>query len=181
LPRDEVLARRDAVKATLDAFLDKSNADLAPLLQDALRPALAAYEELKTRGGCLDFLDLLVKARDLIRGNAAVREELQRRFSHYFVDEFQDTDPIQAELLLLLTADNPDESNWLNVTPVPDKLFLVGDPKQSIYRFRRADIAIYQRVKQMLLSRGAELLYVNTTSAAPHHCSRSSTPPLHRR
>jgi ATP-dependent exoDNAse (exonuclease V) beta subunit len=167
LSRDEALARRDAVKATLDAFLDKSNADLAPLLQEALRPALATYEELKTRGGCLDFLDLLVKARDLIRGNAAVREELQRRFSHYFVDEFQDTDPIQAELLLLLSADNPDESNWLNVSPIPGKLFLVGDPKQSIYRFRRADIAIYQQVKQMLLSRGAELLYVNTSFRSP--------------
>jgi superfamily I DNA/RNA helicase len=60
--------------------------------------APAGYEEFTTRGGRLDFLDLLVKARDLIRDNAAVREELQRRFTHYFVDEFQDTDPIQAEL-----------------------------------------------------------------------------------
>jgi ATP-dependent helicase/nuclease subunit A len=103
--RDEALARRDSVKADLDAFLSKSNADLAPLLQEALQPALAAYEELKTRGGRLDFLDLLIKARDLIRDNGVVREELQRRFTHYFVDEFQDTDPIQAELLLLLSAD----------------------------------------------------------------------------
>src|SRR5262249_15575897 len=62
LSRDEVLARRDAVKADLDAFLRKSNADLAPLLQEALQPALAAYEELKTRAGRLDFLDLLIKA-----------------------------------------------------------------------------------------------------------------------
>ena len=90
------------MKADLDAFLRKSNADLAPLLQEALQPALAAYEELKTRGGRLDFLDLLIKARNLIRDNATVREELQKRFTHYFVDEFQDTDPIQAELLLLL-------------------------------------------------------------------------------
>ena len=110
---------------------------------------------------------MLIKARDLIRDNAAVREELQRRFTHYFVDEFQDTDPIQAELLLLLSADNPDESNWLNVSPIPGKLFLVGDPKQSIYRFRRADIAIYLQVKQMLLSRGAEPLYLNTSFRSP--------------
>jgi ATP-dependent exoDNAse (exonuclease V) beta subunit len=68
---------------------------------------------------------------------------------------------------LLLSAGNPDESNWLNVSPIPGKLFLVGDPKQSIYRFRRADIAIYQQVKQMLLSRGAELLYVNTSFRSP--------------
>ena len=155
------------MKADLDAFLSKSNADLAPLLQEALQPALAAYEELKARGGRLDFLDLLIKARDLIRDNAAVREELQKRFTHYFVDEFQDTDPIQAELLLLLAADNPQESNWLNVSPIPGKLFLVGDPKQSIYRFRRADVAIYLQVKQMLLSRGAEPLYLNTSFRSP--------------
>ena len=167
LSRDEVLARRDAVKADLDAFLRKSNADLAPLLQEALQPALARYEELKARGGRLDFLDLLIKARNLIRDNPTVRDELQRHFTHYFVDEFQDTDPIQAELLLLLSADNPQESNWLNVSPIPGKLFLVGDPKQSIYRFRRADVAIYLQVKEMLLSRGAEPLYLNTSFRSP--------------
>jgi ATP-dependent exoDNAse (exonuclease V) beta subunit len=167
MSRDDALARRDSVKADLDAFLRKSNADLAPLLQEALQPALGAYEELKTRGGRLDFLDLLIKARNLIRDNGAVREELQRRFTHYFVDEFQDTDPIQAELVLLLSADNPQESNWLNVSPIPGKLFLVGDPKQSIYRFRRADIAIFLQVKQMLLSHGAEPLDLNTSFRSP--------------
>jgi ATP-dependent exoDNAse (exonuclease V) beta subunit len=165
--RDQALERRDSAKAKLDAFLSKSNADLAPLLQEALQPALTAYEELKARGGRLDFLDLLIKARDLIRENQAVRGELQQRFTHYFVDEFQDTDPIQAELLLLLSADAPDESDWLSVTPVPGKLFLVGDPKQSIYRFRRADVAIYLQVKQMLLSGGAQPLYLNTSFRSP--------------
>jgi ATP-dependent exoDNAse (exonuclease V) beta subunit len=165
--RDGALARRDSIKAKLDAFLAKSNADLAPLLQEALRPALTAYEELKARGGRLDFLDLLIKARDLIRDNRIVREELQQRFTHYFVDEFQDTDPIQAELLLLLSADNPDENDWLKVKPIAGKLFFVGDPKQSIYRFRRADVAIYLQVKQMLLSRGAQPLYLNTSFRSP--------------
>ena len=149
-------------------------------MQEALQPALAAYEELKARGGRLDFLDLLIKARDLIRDNTAVREELQRRFTHYFVDEFQDTDPIQAELLLLLSADNPRESNWLNVSPIPGKLFLVGDPKQSIYRFRRADVAIYLQVKQMLLSRERNPCTSIRASAALRHCNPSSTPPLLR-
>jgi ATP-dependent helicase/nuclease subunit A len=130
-----------------------SNSDLAPLLQDALQPALTAYQDLKVGSGCVDFLDLLIKARDLVRDNRGVREELQRRFTHYFVDEFQDTDPIQAEIILLLAADDPDETNWLNVSPISGKLFFVGDPKQFIYRFRRADVAIYQQVKQMLSSR----------------------------
>ena len=56
------------------------------------------------------------------------------------MDEFQDTDPLQAELLLLLAADDPAERDWTAVRPVPGKLFIVGDPKQSIYRFRRADV-----------------------------------------
>jgi ATP-dependent exoDNAse (exonuclease V) beta subunit len=167
LSRDEVLAQRDPVKSDLDDFLKRSNADLAPLLQEALQPALTSYQELKARGGCVDFLDLLIKARDLVRDNRGVREELQNRFTHYFVDEFQDTDPIQAEVLLLLAADDPGETDWLNVSPIFGKLFFVGDPKQSIYRFRRADVAIYQQVKQMVLSRGAVPLYLNTSFRSP--------------
>ena len=65
----------------------------------------------------------------------------------FFVDEFQDTDPLKAEILLLLAADNPDEADWQVARPIPGKLFVVGDPKQSIYRFRRADIALYEKVK----------------------------------
>ncbi len=80
---------------------------------------------------------------------------------------FRIRNPIQAEVLLLLSADNPAETNWLNVSPVPGKLFFVGDPKQSIYRFRRADIAIYLQVKQMLLSRRADALYLNTSFRSP--------------
>ncbi len=88
---------------------------------------------------------------------------MQARFTHFFVDEFQDTDPLQAEILLLLAADDPGEDDWRQVTPVPGKLFLVGDPKQSIYRFRRADVAIYEAAKQQLLARGAELLQLSTS------------------
>ena len=68
---------------------------------------------------------------------------------------------------MLLAADDPGETNWLNVSPISGKLFLVGDPKQSIYRFRRADVAIYLQVKQMLLSRGAAPLYLNTSFRSP--------------
>jgi ATP-dependent exoDNAse (exonuclease V) beta subunit len=84
-------------------------------------------------------------------------------FTHFFVDEFQDTDPLQAEILLLLAADDAAETDWHNVRPVPGKLFLVGDPKQAIYRFRRADVAVYEDVKQRLLAAGAEVLHLNTS------------------
>ncbi|MBO0737949.1 MAG: UvrD-helicase domain-containing protein, partial [Alphaproteobacteria bacterium] len=157
LTRDEVLSRRDRAKSGLDAFVTASGADLAPLLHKALRAPIAEYERLKTRLGRLDFLDLLIKARDLIRDNAAVRNELQRRCSHFFIDEFQDTDPLQAEILFLLSADDGAVTDWRIARPVPGKLFLVGDPKQSIYRFRRADIALYEEVKARLIEAGAEL------------------------
>jgi ATP-dependent helicase/nuclease subunit A len=167
LSRDEVLARRDEAKTDLEAFIAASDADLAPLLHDALQAAIADYEVLKAKAGQLDFLDLLIKARDLIRDDAGVRHELQQRFSHLFVDEFQDTDPLQAEMLLLLAADDPDCTDWRAVHPVPGKLFLVGDPKQSIYRFRRADVAIYEEVKEHVVGSGAELLYLTTSFRAP--------------
>ena len=165
--RDEVLALRDQAKANLDAFIEASDADLAPLLHDALQTPIAAYEVLKAKAGRLDFLDLLIKARDLIRDSAAVRGELQRRISHFFVDEFQDTDPLQAEILLLLAADDPRETDWRAVRPVPGKLFLVGDPKQSIYRFRRADVALYEEVKERLRHVGAEVLHLTTSFRSP--------------
>lgn len=165
-PKDELLPRRDALKERLDAFVAASGADLAPLLRDELWEVVEAYEALKERTGCLDFLDLLVRARDLVRDDAAVRAELQRRFSHVFVDEFQDTDPLQAELLLLLAADDPAVDDWRRVRPVPGKLFLVGDPKQSIYRFRRADVALYESVKQQLLASGAALVYLTVSFRA---------------
>lgn len=167
LSRDEILARRDQAKAALDEFMRASDADLAPLLHQELREPIADYQRLKTRAGRLDFLDLLIRARDLIRDNDPVRGELQRRFSHFFVDEFQDTDPLQAESLLLLAADDPREKDWHKARPVPGKLFLVGDPKQSIYRFRRADVAIYEAVKQRLIGAGAELLHLTTSFRAP--------------
>ena len=109
----------------------------------------------------LDFMDLLLVARDLVRDRAAMRAELQHRISHIFVDEFQDTDPLQAEILLLLAADDPAESDWHRARPLPGKLFIVGDPKQSIYRFRRADVALYQEVKRRLLECGAELEHLD--------------------
>jgi len=172
LSRDDVVARRDRVRANLAAFIEASDADLAPLVHEALRTAIADYELLKVKAGRLDFLDLLIKARDLVRDHADVREDLQKRFTHFFVDEFQDTDPLQAEILLLLAADDPREINWRAARPIPGKLFLVGDPKQSIYRFRRADVALYEEVKKHLLSTGAELLHLTKSFRAPPSIQR---------
>src|SRR5262245_31459708 len=103
-------ARRTVARERLDEFVRRSGADLAPLLREDLWPLAEDYERLKARAGCLDFVDLLLRARDLVRDDAAVRRGLQTRWTHIFVDEFQDTDPLQAELLLLLASDDPDRS-----------------------------------------------------------------------
>ncbi len=163
LPTADVIAQRDAAKQALGALVERADADLAPLLQAELAPVVEAYQAAKQRAGMLDFLDLLVRVRDLLRSDVAVRADLQARFTHFFVDEFQDTDPLQAEILLLLAADDSAQDDWRRVVPRPGKLFLVGDPKQSIYRFRRADVAIYEQVKRQLAASGAQVVQLNAS------------------
>src|SRR6185503_251395 len=128
--REEIFAAHGRLLEALEDFARRADADLAALLQRELLVTVDAYEALKQRAGSLDFLDLLLRARDLVRDRPDVRAELQRRFTHLFVDEFQDTDPLQAEILVLLAAGDPQETNWRKVRPVPGKLFIVGDPKQ---------------------------------------------------
>jgi ATP-dependent exoDNAse (exonuclease V) beta subunit len=166
LAREDVIARRDWVRDQLKQVLEAAEAELAACLQEELRPAVTRFEELKLREGVLDFLDLLIRARDLIRDHSEVRHQLQQRYSHFFVDEFQDTDPLQLEILLLLTADDPDQDDYRATCPAPGKLFVVGDPKQSIYRFRRADVALYEQIKQRLIGLGAEALHLSTSFRA---------------
>ena len=113
-------------------------------------PVSSATTTLKAAEGALDFVDLLLRARDLLRDDAEVRRTFRERLSHLFVDEFQDTDPLQAEIVVLLSgspdADRVSPVDWRDVQPRPGSLFIVGDPKQSIYRFRRADIGTYRVV-----------------------------------
>jgi len=163
IARQDVLDQRASTKSELDRVLDLADADLAACLFGELRGIVDTYEELKKSAGKLDFLDLLVVTRDLLVGNAQVRVDLQERFTHLLVDEFQDTDPLQAEIILLLAADDPKERDPNRVHALPGKLFLVGDPKQSIYRFRRADVSLYERIKDRLLQDGAELVKLSTS------------------
>jgi ATP-dependent helicase/nuclease subunit A len=114
------------------------------------------YDLKRSERGQLNFQDLLMKAAELLRDNPHVRRYFSQRFTHLLVDEFQDTDPIQAEVMVLLTSASFDETDWRKCRPRPGSLFVVGDPKQSIYRFRRADIVTYNEVKDLILSPGAE-------------------------
>jgi ATP-dependent helicase/nuclease subunit A len=155
-----------ALIAALDQFRVQADADLAALLQQELQGSIKAYETLKSRQGTLDFLDLLVRARNLVRDCEPVRRTFQQRFTRIFVDEFQDTDPLQAEILLLLAADDPSVADSRRVVTVPGKLFIVGDPKQSIYRFRRADVGVYQSVCRQLRAHGALPVLLHTSFRA---------------
>jgi ATP-dependent helicase/nuclease subunit A len=157
LARADVLAARERVQRELEAAVRACQADLAACLSRELTAVVRAYEDAKTEAGLLDFFDLLLTTRDLLRRSAATRGSLQAALSHVFVDEFQDTDPVQSEILLLICAADGGESI------VPGKLFVVGDPKQSIYRFRRADVSLYERVKRMLLDSGARVLTLSTS------------------
>lgn len=121
---------------------------------DVLVRARTLYDRLRQERGLLNYQDLLVRAARMLRENPHVRAYFGKRIRFLLVDEFQDTDPVQAEVILLLTATDPGEKNWRRCEPRPGSLFVVGDPKQSIYRFRRADIVTYNEVKDILTRSG---------------------------
>lgn len=126
-----------------------------PVVLRFVEGAARAFREERVRTGQLTFQDLLVFAAQLLRTRPATRRELGRRYRYLLVDEFQDTDPLQAEVLFLLTADDPEVTDWHRARPRPGALFVVGDPKQSIYRFRRADIDVYNQVRERFQEFGA--------------------------
>lgn len=131
------------------------------IVMRVLRNAATVYENLRRDLGGLNYQDLLLQAASLLRDKPKLREYFRKRFTHLLVDEFQDTDPIQAEVMMLLTGDDPKQTDWHCCKPVPGSLFVVGDPKQSIYRFRRADIVTYTDVKRIIKENG-ELVALTT-------------------
>ena len=121
-----------------------------------LAPFAARLRREYARRGWVSFDGLLRRARDLVRDARRPREELKRRFSAILVDEFQDTDPLQGELLLYLSEKiGSSARTWSEIVPGAGRLFVVGDPKQSIYRFRGADIAAYESFIGRLSAGGA--------------------------
>lgn len=120
-----------------------------------LKPFAQSFRAKLLAQGYLSNDSLLVLARELVHRDARVRELLKNDIRLIFVDEFQDTDPLQGELLLFL-AEVPGTiaREWSAIQLEPGKLFIVGDPKQSIYRFRGADISAYRRITQMVLAQG---------------------------
>jgi ATP-dependent helicase/nuclease subunit A len=126
-----------------------------------------AYQQAKLDRSALDFQDLLLFAARMLRNDLDLRRYFQRRFDAFFVDEFQDTDPLQAELIAYLCEDPAaaPASRMEEVRLAEGKLVAVGDPKQSIYRFRRADVQVYDRFKTLFGPGRVELIQCNFRSA----------------
>jgi ATP-dependent helicase/nuclease subunit A len=164
--REKVREVHQALLVALQEFAEKADADLAALLHSELQDSLKRYEQLKARVGRLDYLDLLLCTGRLLRSWYQIREHFQRRFKHIFIDEFQDTDPLQVEILMLLACGDPSVTEWRKAIPAPGKLFIVGDPKQAIYRFRRADVGVYIEVKDLLKNAGSMCLNLTTSFRA---------------
>ena len=144
-------------------------AGLVPLVE----PVMDLFREHKRAAALLDFDDLIFSARDLLRDHDEVRRALAARFRHVLVDEFQDTDPLQTEIFWRLCGDPPgdgDVTDWTAFALRPGALFLVGDPKQAIYRFRGADIAAYVRARDAFRAGAADAVLsiaTNFRSCAP--------------
>ncbi len=169
---DALAALRDGGSGDVAAAGDQLIRDVEDYRQRLLGALVGAFvldgADARASDGTLEFHDLLVLARRLLATRPDVRAVLHARYQRVLLDEFQDTDPIQLEIAVRLTAlpDDPaHETDWRQLRPHPARLFIVGDPKQSIYRFRRADIAQYLRAAEQT---GAEtvLLSANFRSSA---------------
>ncbi|MGE3719727.1 MAG: UvrD-helicase domain-containing protein [Bauldia sp.] len=161
---DSDVAGWGALKAIRDGSADRQT----PLLDDLLSPTqrwfahrlcrlflvvVAVYERVKAQQKVVDQVDLLLKLRDLLVRDCDARRYYQSLFDHVFVDEFQDTDPLQAEIILFLCEQGARAEEFSQVVLADGKLTVVGDPKQSIYRFRRADVAMSDQVRRLIQRR----------------------------
>jgi ATP-dependent helicase/nuclease subunit A len=132
---DRAAAYCEALGAVEQAALDEAAARDRALLQELLTLHAERYAQTKARESALDFEDLQLEARDLLRSQPELREREQGRFRSILVDEFQDTNRLQTEIVDLLR------------TPETE-LFFVGDEFQSIYGFRHADVQVFRERRE---------------------------------
>ncbi|KAA0078154.1 UvrD-helicase domain-containing protein [Tardiphaga sp. P9-11] len=142
LASEAMVLRYDACHEAIATLIGAVSRELLLRLCNEMARLREDWRGYKRAAALLDFDDLLYKARDLLANNAEVRNALSKRFRHVLVDEFQDTDPLQTEILWFLCGDDG-AGEPLSRPLRPGALFLVGDPKQAIYRFRGADVNAY--------------------------------------
>ena len=146
LLNEEATACFERVNRCYRTVLGRFATALVAQLAAELDEVLDDYAAFKRAAAVLDFDDLLEKARALVRQHDDVRRALGERYRHIFVDEFQDTDPVQTEILFGI-AGKDRAGRWQDSVLRAGALFMVGDPKQAIYRFRGADIGSYSQAR----------------------------------
>lgn len=149
LPDDEKLAE----------LAGKVNLLLHGILTGELLQLSREYADYRQRNHIVTLNDMMYLTANLIRNHPRVREKLHDRYKTFFVDEYQDTDPIQTDIIFGITADQYDP-DWHKCRPRPGSLFLVGDAKQGIYRFRGADISLWQEAEDTIKASGGEVVYL---------------------
>ncbi len=124
-------------------------------LLELLLPFLLQVRQSFLASGWISFDGLLNRAKTLLRNHPSVRARVKHSYRAILVDEFQDTDPVQYEIVLYLAERSGSaKMSWHELDLEPGKLFIVGDPKQSIYAFRRADIEAFERVVEKIVAGG---------------------------
>ncbi len=129
-----------------------------------LSPFIKSFAREFRKENTLSFSDIISKTRALLINNFAVRDELKARYQSILIDEFQDTDPAQGEIMLFLAESSSSKpaTKWQDIVLENGKLFVVGDPKQTIYNFRGADINAYERFTDLMMRQGAKRCFLQT-------------------
>lgn len=149
LPEDDALAElAGSIGVVLHGIV---SGEIWKLCQD--------YVDYCRRNHIVSLNDMLLLTAKLVRECPQVREKLHEKYRTFFVDEYQDTDPIQTDILFAVTADQYDP-DWHKCKPRPGSLFLVGDSKQGIYRFRGADISLWQEAEDAMKATGGEIIHL---------------------
>ena len=135
---------------------------------EVLTPFVTRTHDEFLRSGWVTFHGLLSRARSLLRDYPVVRERLKQEYQAILVDEFQDTDPLQYEMVMFLCEQRGRcASDWRDIRLAPGKLFIVGDPKQSIYAFRGADLEAFDHIVEKILNSHG-VIYELTTNFRSH-------------
>ena len=138
-----------------DSFIQK--------LIELILPFASSFRRKFVISGNTSFDGLLSFCCNLLKNKLNIRNYLKNHFKSILVDEFQDTDPLQYEIILYLAEiEGKHETDWRGIKLTPGKIFIVGDPKQSIYAFRGADIEAYHKVVDMIVEQGGVIANLST-------------------
>lgn len=162
-PHDEVpIVVLDVIESVIRPALVEWEAYVHAAAIRVLSGAIDAYDGHRRRSGLLTYADLLRLAAELLGSSEEARLSAQQTARRILVDEFQDTDPTQARMLFYLASSSPDLADWSGSPLMPGRLLFVGDDKQSIYRFRRADFHVFARCERAILDQGGRSLSLTT-------------------